>query len=597
MQAWIQHAFIRLPEDGTLASPPGPSDLRVIRLFVEFYSLLARDTEGAALIQLNRGRRALGFLPIKSDEHFKQALTFASASAPVTRSGKKKLSLKDKNLALSSPRMRRENRLSPLTKSNRWDVPRKTSASRNMEKSQGLRTVKSKRKRVPDETDGRPHKKRSTVNSANELQRRAESSNTPHSHSRTVAIWRPKNRETVHRPTRNTKLPLPSVQLDLTTQIQKKKLRNLKIGTVDDQHTSRAKQEEPYTPRKRPASPNISLERKRRAIGNSNAQSVLGFISSQPDDGPAKRTSRPPQLIVRPSVDWGQQSDITPLSSGAFSVFSDMASLVEPTGSGTSFERQSLGCLKREPDSKPGQEAADKLEENFENTSQERLSRESIPREMQQSPAVSVITQGVQENSLTVPEPDDDLPNEAPAGAVANLQGPSVFNDGEFSEKRRGQGKQDADTSQVEVINDAGIDTKVEFFQGLIPLVAEDIVPWMVMPEQESQLLASFGIKAELASVLPPLQLPMDPIPQMTYKVPLADFPPIWAQVSAHVYLEELTESNMDLKSRQEVCESFDWFRSYQGGVYHVNEMAKGYLLSGFPSRYVIQNFQDVRTQ
>ncbi|KAF9501944.1 hypothetical protein BDN71DRAFT_1407155 [Pleurotus eryngii] len=34
--------------------------------------------------------------------------------------------------------------------------------------------------------------------------------------------------------------------------------------------------------------------------------------------------------------------------------------------------------------------------------------------------------------------------------------------------------------------------------------------------------------------------------------------------------------------SRQEVCESFDWFRSYQGGVYHANGFAKGYLLSAF---------------
>ncbi|KAI0949242.1 hypothetical protein AcW1_008912 [Taiwanofungus camphoratus] len=42
--------------------------------------------------------------------------------------------------------------------------------------------------------------------------------------------------------------------------------------------------------------------------------------------------------------------------------------------------------------------------------------------------------------------------------------------------------------------------------------------------------------------------------------------PPIWAQ------------------SRQEVCESFDWFRSYQGGVYFLKDMVKGYLLSAFSS-------------
>ncbi|EPT04533.1 hypothetical protein FOMPIDRAFT_1156757 [Fomitopsis schrenkii] len=40
--------------------------------------------------------------------------------------------------------------------------------------------------------------------------------------------------------------------------------------------------------------------------------------------------------------------------------------------------------------------------------------------------------------------------------------------------------------------------------------------------------------------------------------------PPIWAE------------------SRQEVCESFEWFRSYQGGVYFLKDMVKGYLLGGF---------------
>ncbi|GLB37675.1 putative 2OG-Fe(II) oxygenase superfamily protein [Lyophyllum shimeji] len=49
-------------------------------------------------------------------------------------------------------------------------------------------------------------------------------------------------------------------------------------------------------------------------------------------------------------------------------------------------------------------------------------------------------------------------------------------------------------------------------------------------------------------------------------KPPLPALPPLWAQ------------------SRQEVCESFDWFRSYQGGVYHVRDHAKGYLLSAFSS-------------
>ncbi|PFH53754.1 hypothetical protein AMATHDRAFT_985 [Amanita thiersii Skay4041] len=47
-------------------------------------------------------------------------------------------------------------------------------------------------------------------------------------------------------------------------------------------------------------------------------------------------------------------------------------------------------------------------------------------------------------------------------------------------------------------------------------------------------------------------------------KPPLTIYPPIWAQ------------------SRQELCESFGWFRSYQGGVYYNRDIVKGYLLGGF---------------
>ncbi|KAI1795659.1 hypothetical protein LXA43DRAFT_731491 [Ganoderma leucocontextum] len=55
------------------------------------------------------------------------------------------------------------------------------------------------------------------------------------------------------------------------------------------------------------------------------------------------------------------------------------------------------------------------------------------------------------------------------------------------------------------------------------------------------------------------------PIPPSAHqKKPLTARPTIWA------------------KSRQEVCESFDWFRSYQSGVYHANDIVKGYLLSAF---------------
>ncbi|KAJ3749020.1 hypothetical protein DFH05DRAFT_629970 [Lentinula detonsa] len=56
-------------------------------------------------------------------------------------------------------------------------------------------------------------------------------------------------------------------------------------------------------------------------------------------------------------------------------------------------------------------------------------------------------------------------------------------------------------------------------------------------------------------------QLKLNPLQELSV------MPHIWAQ------------------SRQEVCESFEWFRSYQSGVYFANNVTKGYLLSGFPAK------------
>ncbi|KAJ7486451.1 hypothetical protein FB451DRAFT_1026144 [Mycena latifolia] len=55
--------------------------------------------------------------------------------------------------------------------------------------------------------------------------------------------------------------------------------------------------------------------------------------------------------------------------------------------------------------------------------------------------------------------------------------------------------------------------------------------------------------------------------PQFPPKPPLPRLPPIWAQ------------------SRQEVCESFEWFRSYQGGIYQNDGTVKGYFLSAFSAK------------
>lgn len=66
-------------------------------------------------------------------------------------------------------------------------------------------------------------------------------------------------------------------------------------------------------------------------------------------------------------------------------------------------------------------------------------------------------------------------------------------------------------------------------------------------------------------------------------KPPLPEYPPVWAQVSfsAQFCVSMLTVS----QSRQEVCETFEPFRSYQGGVYFAKNVAKGYLLGGFSAR------------
>ncbi|KAF8578009.1 hypothetical protein K439DRAFT_1395975 [Ramaria rubella] len=63
----------------------------------------------------------------------------------------------------------------------------------------------------------------------------------------------------------------------------------------------------------------------------------------------------------------------------------------------------------------------------------------------------------------------------------------------------------------------------------------------------------------------PPLPL-QPPLTSYTHKPNLPMTPPVWAQ------------------SRQELCESLSYFRSYQGGVYSQKKRARGYLLDGHPA-------------
>ncbi|KAL0956319.1 hypothetical protein HGRIS_002472 [Hohenbuehelia grisea] len=68
----------------------------------------------------------------------------------------------------------------------------------------------------------------------------------------------------------------------------------------------------------------------------------------------------------------------------------------------------------------------------------------------------------------------------------------------------------------------------------------------------------------ELEKPEQPTQLETKDSTTLEPKKCLPRYPPIWSQ------------------SRQEICETFNWFRSYQGGVYYKDGFAKGYLLSGF---------------
>lgn len=58
-------------------------------------------------------------------------------------------------------------------------------------------------------------------------------------------------------------------------------------------------------------------------------------------------------------------------------------------------------------------------------------------------------------------------------------------------------------------------------------------------------------------------------VPIAAPKPPPPCAPPVWCQ------------------TRQELCESLPYFRSYQSGVYHRRGGVFGYLLDGFPSKYV----------
>ncbi|KZT66370.1 hypothetical protein DAEQUDRAFT_730349 [Daedalea quercina L-15889] len=92
---------------------------------------------------------------------------------------------------------------------------------------------------------------------------------------------------------------------------------------------------------------------------------------------------------------------------------------------------------------------------------------------------------------------------------------------------------------------------------------------------------AKRGIRVEndIAShpdIIPPAELAPPPLQAEPYTPPVSTNPPWVSKPRLHVRPQIWAES------RQEVCESFERFRSYQGGVYFLKDMVKGYLLGGF---------------
>lgn len=99
-------------------------------------------------------------------------------------------------------------------------------------------------------------------------------------------------------------------------------------------------------------------------------------------------------------------------------------------------------------------------------------------------------------------------------------------------------------------------------------LPAMPTAPTFAVKDEASESPLHDGFKSQIHL----MGLPADCTPPSN-RLPCPTQPPIWAE------------------SRQELCEAFSWFRSYQGGVYFSNEFAKGYLLSKHASLFVVVLF------
>ena len=118
--------------------------------------------------------------------------------------------------------------------------------------------------------------------------------------------------------------------------------------------------------------------------------------------------------------------------------------------------------------------------------------------------------------------------------------------------------------------------------------VADVVPPPPSLPVSTSPPLLASNLPALPPPVIPNLvgtRVPRPIPPPTPQKKRLEACPTIWAKVRRLVLSLRSRIGDGSLQSRQEVCESFDWFRSYQSGVYHANGLVKGYLLSAFSAR------------
>ncbi|RXW21281.1 hypothetical protein EST38_g4567 [Candolleomyces aberdarensis] len=110
---------------------------------------------------------------------------------------------------------------------------------------------------------------------------------------------------------------------------------------------------------------------------------------------------------------------------------------------------------------------------------------------------------------------------------------------------------------------DLDLDLDLEAMQMVKP---EDL-ELVVIPSAHEHRRPPMAGATVAPAIVPENIAPEPDLPPFRPLIPLNTYPPIWAQ------------------TRQEVCETFEWFRSYQGGVYFNNDIAKGYLLSAFGAR------------